>query len=386
MSDQAPKILKLVILMTGTLWGIVLSSCSEKADPQSESLSSNLGVFDLSTNTFEVCKSKKSGKETFLSFFSKGGYSVPGNPGVDTLTKFFEEIRAGYSQETDDLNYSIIKREYHTFTHAMDVMIATHSLLQNGAAVFLKPEERSVLLLAALGHDVLHTGVNNGFLTNAKHSLIEEFGEQGVQEKRSAQYLHEMLNTHGILQKPEFKRYAKFIRESILWTDFSKHKELMNKIDAIIPKIVKILERERQSRGLTHLGGSSPIDLKEGMDLSGEIDAEERLLLASFLLHCADVSNPGKEWPIAEKWANLVMNEFFAQGDLEKSLGMEPSMNCDRLTVKVPQCQIGFAKYVVHDLYSKLAKIVPQGGEFLLTNLAINQAKWQSILDGQKNP
>ena len=66
--------------------------------------------------------------------------------------------------------------------------------------------------------------------------------------------------------------------------------------------------------------------------------------------------------------------EFFAHRDLEKNLGMEPSMNCDRLTVKIPQCQIGFAKYVVHDLYTQLEKIVPKAGEFLLSNLVINQA------------
>ena len=78
----------------------------------------------------------------------------------------------------------------------------------------------------------------------------------------------------------------------------------MNKIDAITPKIVKVMERERQSLGLTHLGGSYQIDLSE------KIDEEERLLLASFFLHCADVSNPGKEWPVSEKWANLVKNSL----------------------------------------------------------------------------
>ena len=381
MSDKDPKILKLVILIAGILWGMVLSSCTEQNVSRSQTPFPGFEDFDLSTNAFEVCQSKESEKEAFLSFFSEGMYRIPGDPGEEALDKFFEAVRAGYFEETVGLNYSSIKREYHTFTHAMDVMITTHALLKDGAEIFLKPDEQSALLLAALGHDVLHTGVNNSFLANSKHPLIEEFGEQGVQEKRSAQYLHELLNSHGILQKAEFNWYTKFIRESILWTDFSKHKELMNKIDAITPKIVKVLERERQSRGLTHLGGSSPIDLNQGIDLSEKIDAEERLLLGSFLLHCADVSNPGKEWPVAEKWANLVMNEFFAQGDLEKSLGMEPSMNCDRLNVKIPECQIGFAKYVVHDLYTQLEKIAPKAGESLLSNLAINQAKWKSLLD-----
>ena len=386
MSDNNPKILKLVLLMAGSLWGMVLSSCTEQNASRSQTPFSGFEDFDLSTNAFEVCQSKESEKEAFLSFFSEGIYRIPGDPEEEALDKFFEAVRAGYFEETLDLNYSSIKREYHTFTHAMDVMITTHALLKDGAEIFLKPDEQSTLLLAALGHDALHTGVNNGFLANSKHPLIEEFGEQGVQEKRSAQYLHELLNTHGILQKPEFNWHTKFIRESILWTDFSRHKELMNKMTSLTPKIVKILEKERHDRELSHSQGHSQIKPLDGINLSENFEPEERLLIGSFILHCADVSNPGKEWPVAEKWANLVMNEFFAQGDLEKSLGMEPSMNCDRLTVKIPECQIGFAKYVVLDLYTQLKKIAPKSGEFLLSNLVINQAKWKSLLDEGKNP
>ena len=38
-------------------------------------------------------------------------------------------------------------------------------------------------------------------------------------------------------------------------------------------------------------------------------------------LHCADVSNPAKSFVIYEKFANLVMEEFYEQGDQERKLG-----------------------------------------------------------------
>jgi hypothetical protein len=368
MSDKDPKILKLVILMAGILWGMVLSSCTEQNVSNSQTPFSGFEDFDLSTNAFEVCQSKESEKEAFLSFFSEGIYHIPGDPGEEALDKFFEAVRAGYFEETVGLNYSSIKREYHTFTHAMDVMITTHALLKDGAEIFLKPDEQSALLLAALGHDVLHTGVNNSFLANSKHPLIEEFGEQGVQEKRSVQFMEKVLEKYGIFEisdTNQSSRSLRMLRQSILWTDFSRHTDLMNQVSEIIPKL-ELPKTPEQKRGLR---------------AESILNQEERILLASFLLHCADISNPGKEWPVAEKWANLVMNEFFAQGDLEKSLGMEPSMNCDRLKVKIPECQIGFGKYVVHDLYTQLEKIAPKAGESLLSNLAINQAKWKSLLD-----
>jgi hypothetical protein len=58
---------------------------------------------------------------------------------------------------------------------------------------------------------------------------------------------------------------------------------------------------------------------------------------------------------------------------------MKPSMNCDRDSVLIPECQLGFGKYVVHDLYVSLSRIIPEGGNFLLTNLNANQTKWEAM-------
>jgi hypothetical protein len=66
---------------------------------------------------------------------------------------------------------------------------------------------------------------------------------------------------------------------------------------------------------------------------------------------------------------------------LEKENGMKPSMNCDRDSVLIPECQIGFGKYVVHDLYTTLSQIIPDGGNFLLRNLNENQQRWQRLKD-----
>ena len=79
------------------------------------------------------------------------------------------------------------------------------------------------------------------------------------------------------------------------------------------------------------------------------------------------------------------MNEFFSQGDLQKKLGLKTSMNCDRNSVSVPGCQVGFGKYVINDLYTLLKITVHDGGSYLLTNFNSNQQKWQELLIKEDN-
>ena len=54
------------------------------------------------------------------------------------------------------------------------------------------------------------------------------------------------------------------------------------------------------------------------------------------------------------------MAEFFRQGDAEKGRGLPFSMNCDRETVKVNGCQVGFITFLVGPLYKALARYAPE--------------------------
>lgn len=58
------------------------------------------------------------------------------------------------------------------------------------------------------------------------------------------------------------------------------------------------------------------------------------------MLHCADLSNPTKALKIYQSWLNRVMNEFFLQGDRERSDGLEISPMCDRHNASVEKSQV----------------------------------------------
>jgi cAMP-specific phosphodiesterase 4 len=67
-------------------------------------------------------------------------------------------------------------------------------------------------------------------------------------------------------------------------------------------------------------------------------------------LHCSDISNPFKPFAICEKWANVVAEEFFQQGDKEREAGMDISPMMDRNNSNLNNMQMGFIEFVVSPL------------------------------------
>ena len=53
--------------------------------------------------------------------------------------------------------------------------------------------------------------------------------------------------------------------------------------------------------------------IKTMISLNEPIDKPKAL---SLLLHCADISHPGKKWDLHEQWTNKLVSEFFAQVNL----------------------------------------------------------------------
>ena len=71
-----------------------------------------------------------------------------------------------------------------------------------------------------------------------------------------------------------------------------------------------------------------------------ELSVDKSRIL-SLVLHCCDVSHPSKPWAMHRHWTDLLLEEFFRQGDNEKELGLPYSPLCDRNTTLVAESQIG---------------------------------------------
>jgi hypothetical protein len=372
-----------------------LSGCQpagqDPVSPESTDGGITFESIGFETDSFELSSTKQSQLAVFETLFvNKDGYRIPGDPDPARLRAFFADLRESYFWKAEGIDYSLIRKQYHTFTHAMDVMITTHALLRSGGGVYLSSGEQAVLVLAALGHDSMHTGANNTFLINSKHPYFLETGADSLQEKRSVKHVMTLLDKHEILVvkegvdkelQDEIIAARNLIEQAILWTDITRHKEQMEKVSAVVPQLHDSLRKARAS-GSGHQEkskGATAADLVLQMEVHSSLPEKTRVLLGSFLLHVADISNPGRDWATCERWAGLVMNEFFSQGDLEKKLGLPVSMNCDREKVLVPFAQIGFGKFVIRDLYALLSQALHFGGNYLLDNFEVNQRKWREI-------
>jgi len=182
-----------------TVWFLI--SCAERSNV----IEDEIGFI---SDAFVFSDTRESQLAVFDSlFFGQDGYELPGNLDPQSLRAFFDELRLGYFFKAD----SIIRREYHTFTHAMDVMVTTHALLKSGGGVYFSSGERASLVLAALGHDVLHTGVNNSFLIQTNHPYFQELGEESLQEKRSARFVLELLDKQLRVRKWMKHKGMKFL-------------------------------------------------------------------------------------------------------------------------------------------------------------------------------
>jgi len=89
------------------------------------------------------------------------------------------------------------------------------------------------------------------------------------------------------------------------------------------------------------------------------------------------LSNPAKPLPIAINWAERIVQEFFAQGDRERELGIPISPLCDRVKSDMVIGQSGFIKFVVLPSYQLWVKLIPEF-ESIITNLKENLAFWEN--------
>ncbi len=60
------------------------------------------------------------------------------------------------------------------------------------------------------------------------------------------------------------------------------------------------------------------------------------------MVHCADLSNPTKPLELYRRWVDLIMEEFFRQGDKERANGQDISPMCDRHSATIEKSQVQF--------------------------------------------
>jgi hypothetical protein len=144
----------------------------------------------------------------------------------------------------------------------------------------------------------------------------------------------------GEFDKQERKDARSVIIDSILHTDMVQH-------NAIVQELQVLHEV------------NSAVLISGDTDQRSEVFIKSKALMRRLFVHAADISNPVKPFIICKKWANLILDEFFSQGDAEKEAGIPVQMLNDRDSVNRPNSQIGFIEFLVAPLFFVSAQLLP---------------------------
>ena len=365
------------------------TSSSEEEEEEENTLSSDENVFDeralLSEgHLFDAFKFTSVSKnplvkismhvfEKFLpDLFVKRRRTKEAN----TKTNFARKVEQWVSQIESSYQDSI---DYHNRAHATDVTQSIGYMLGNGLRKELDDVEVFALICTAVAHDCGHPGKSNLFLVETKSEKAKRWNNEAVNENGHVEFAIEAFEKCGVFRNDDDDRSSnrrsdeknrseemketvyEILKTAILYTDMNKH-------ETLIEDFREALERNRGKKAIKEWAKKEDVHVALG-----------------YVLHCADVLNGCRPWPVAKKWAELITEEFCKQGDVEKSLGLEKLTGAHvdralRTDITSSRQAIKFAEETVKPLYGLLREIVPNAVEPLLTQLELNVEKHRALI------
>lgn len=293
---------------------------------------------------------------------------------------------------------------YHNFRHAVDVLQSTFYFLLvsgmlprypdgtdqepvNPLASILGPFEALTLIISAIGHDVGHPGVNNAFLINLKSPLAQLYNDKSVLEAFHCAAYSQILRRYWPAAFKDAKM-RKLMISSILATDMGIHGDYMEQLHAL-----------KNKYATEDVKSWSPKDLEEN-----------QRTLCGLIIKCADISNvvcllllclhlylqlltilknQARQWTIAEKWTDILQQEFYNQGVMEKEVGMKTALfgGPPQLgnMVELAKGQIGFMDFFALPLFRGVGELLP-GIMSPACEISKNMAVWREISNEETVP
>ena len=260
---------------------------------------------------------------------------------------------------------------YHNCLHGSDVTQSCYIFFTYSNAEKIAQTNVLDLLsifIAALGHDIAHPGLTNNFHINDSTDIAITYNDISVLENFHASTLFKTIrksetNIFENLSLIDYKIIRKRIVSEILATDMALH----GKVISLIKSKMVFNEDDKTYR----------LNLLSGDDRTR---SDEQQSLLDFMIHLADLAHNTRLFNISIKWVELLSEEFWRQGDLEKEHNLPVSFLCDRENVNIPQSQKGFLSGFILSTYECLGNIFPSL-KFTYDNAQNNLKEWQKLLN-----
>ncbi|KAI9470780.1 MAG: hypothetical protein EXX96DRAFT_597566 [Benjaminiella poitrasii] len=266
-----------------------------------------------------------------------------------TKLDILETLNLTHSQLLDfliDVQETYQDTPYHSFYHAVDIIVVLYYIIIHlEAKKYLTDMDISLLFMAAVCHDAGHTGYNNDFHVKLNTELAIRYHQTSVLESLSVDITFELFEKHHFRLNTQ---QLASIRKLILSTDMAFHYDLLTEATALEDVFSTVRSCTQQQS------------------------------FACILLHAADISNTVRIWPISKQWSDLIVQEFFRQGDAEKTARLQVSPGMDRDLVTQPSISLKFGDFVARPYFEALADLLPRATIFL-NHLEENREEWQKL-------
>jgi len=277
--------------------------------------------------------------------------------GVDQLCrtpeeKVFEFIRSM------ELEYK--SNPYHNRIHAAEVTLTAYYLwsqlaAQEGWKDYFVEVDLLVLLFAAAIHDVGHPAVNNDFMIKTRDDLSLRYNDKSVLENYHAATAFRSMRDRGIdllehnLPSPPPGALRTRVVDMVLATDMELHKQT-----------ISALQSEVQNHA--------------------RVQDIDKLVLEKNMIHMSDIGHPLRPNDQHKEWSRRCVEEFFAQGDREKALKLQPIQLFDRdRAPSLAKGQLGFLNFVVMPTWKAMRLVLGDEGAATLDKcLKDNVSSWEA--------
>ena len=315
-----------------------------------KNLNDEFNIDDKDFNIFEFDKSV--GRENTLVLIGKYIFNYFDFEEIINQSKFnnwCKKISEGYNRNNS----------YHTDLHAADITHTSYIFFKEGLInEIIKLDNSSIcaLFLSCICHDYKHPGLNNNYLIETNNEIAIRYNDYSILENMHISETFKLIHSNKSynifenFEKEKYKKMRKQMISCVLTTDMSNHKKSLDFMNKCLNENNQIQEDDKQN-------------------------------YMNLIVHSADISNPTKTFDIYYKWAELVVEEFYQQGDKEKELGLNCS--CDRNKISLYKSQLGFIDYVEIPFYTLFVKVFPKLN-FLYENLSNNRQRIK-LLEEENN-
>lgn len=299
--------------------------------------------WNFNSFTFDALCCGRSLTELLLHLFDYYNLYKIFNLDILNVLKCFRLLEFGYHSTNP----------YHNSIHAADVTQAMHCFIQEKKIrKHMTHLETLSSILAAVCHDLDHPGVNQTFLVATNNPLASLYDNNSVLENhhwRFALCIFKESQLFDHFENDLFEEMKMQLKHLILATDIARQNEYL-----------------RRFKDLTSSHGFSMQNI------------DDRALVLQMALKCADLGNPCRPWLISRVWSNLICDEFYKMGRIERQLGIPLTPICQREKTSIAGIQTDFFRFIVLPLLELWHRFLKSPlSSLLMSNFEHNYQRWQ---------